>query len=119
MRFIVDECSGPLLARWLSTQGHDVFSVFDDARGISDELVIQKAITENRILITNDKDFGEKVYRNQMHHCGIILLRLQDERSQNKISIIHSLLAEYADKLKGRFVVVTENKVRFAGEYKG
>jgi predicted nuclease of predicted toxin-antitoxin system len=36
MRFLVDECTGPGVARWLTQQGHDVFSVFDDARGGDD-----------------------------------------------------------------------------------
>ncbi len=31
MRFIVDECTGHAVARWLRTQGHDVFSVYDEA----------------------------------------------------------------------------------------
>jgi TusA-related sulfurtransferase len=30
------ECTGPDVARWLSAQGHEVFSVYDEARGASD-----------------------------------------------------------------------------------
>ena len=63
MRFLVDECTGPGTARWLRDQGHDVFSVYDEARGTDDDTIIEKACNENRILITNDKDFGEKVFR--------------------------------------------------------
>lgn len=55
MRFLVDECTGPGVARWLKKQGYEVFSVFEQARGMSDEDVIEKAFTENWILITNDK----------------------------------------------------------------
>lgn len=64
-------------------QGHEVFSVYEEARGIDDEEVIQKAFAENWILITNDKDFGEKVYREQHPHKGVVLLRLEDEQSSN------------------------------------
>ncbi len=81
MRFLVDECTGPAVAAWLLLEGHDIFSVFDEARGIDDSTVIKQAFDENRIIITNDKDFGEKVYREKHPHCGVILLRLQDERS--------------------------------------
>ena len=63
MRFLVDECAGPMVADWLRSQGHDVFSVYDFARGLDDEAVIEKAFIENWILVTNDKDFGEKVFR--------------------------------------------------------
>ena len=63
MRFLVDECTGPAVAAWLRTQGHVVFSVYDDARGLDDDAIIYKAYVEYWILIRNDKDFGEKVYR--------------------------------------------------------
>jgi predicted nuclease of predicted toxin-antitoxin system len=60
MRFLVDECAGPALAHWLQAQGHDVYSVFDLARGAHDDEILQHAFAENRILITTDKDFGKR-----------------------------------------------------------
>ncbi len=114
MRFLVDESTGPSVARWLEGEGHEVFSVYDEARGINDGDVIEKAFAGNWILITNDKDFGEKVYREQRPHKGIILLRLEDERSANKIETIRRLLEKYPDRLANNFVVVTETRVRFA-----
>ncbi len=38
MRFLVDECAGPMVAKWLAAQGHEVFSVYDLARGMKDDL---------------------------------------------------------------------------------
>ena len=66
-------------------------------------------------MITNDKDFGEMVFRERHHHHGIIFLRLDDERSANKIDVLRQLLANYSDKLPEEFVTVTESKVRFSG----
>jgi len=60
MRFLVDECTGPNVASWLRDNDYEVFSVFEDARGMEDNDIIQKAAEENWILITNDKDFGDK-----------------------------------------------------------
>ena len=114
MRFLVDECTGPAVARWLQERGHDVFSVFDEARGMDDDNVVRKACAENRILITNDKDFGEKVYREGHRHKGIVLLRLDDERAASKIDVLGLLLKAYADRLTDCFVVATETQVRFA-----
>ncbi|MBS1253302.1 MAG: hypothetical protein MAG451_02351 [Anaerolineales bacterium] len=114
MRFLVDECTGPAVARWLCEQGHDVFSVFEEARGMEDDDVIQKAFDENWILVTNDKDFGEKVYRERRPHKGVILLRLENERTPNKIDVIRRLLEGYSEELADRFVVVTDTQVRFA-----
>jgi predicted nuclease of predicted toxin-antitoxin system len=114
MRFLVDECTGPGVAAWLRKQNHEVFSVFEESRGINDEDIIQKAASENWILITNDKDFGDKVYRDGRLHRGVILLRLADESSVSKIQVISRLLENYIDRLSDSFVVVTENQVRFA-----
>jgi len=114
MRFLVDESTGPRVAEWLSGQGHEVFSVYESARGTDDEMIVQKAYAENWILITNDKDFGEKVYREHKPHHGIVLLRLNDERAQVKIEVLKRLLANYSDRLTEQFVVATEKSVRFA-----
>jgi hypothetical protein len=43
-----------------------VFSVYEEARGTDDDDLIQKAFVEHWILITNDKDFGEKVFRDNV-----------------------------------------------------
>jgi predicted nuclease of predicted toxin-antitoxin system len=63
MRFLVDECTGSKVANWLRGKNHEVFSVFDEARGMTDDEVLTKAAGENWILITNDKDFGEMIFR--------------------------------------------------------
>ena len=114
MRFLVDECTGPAVAEWLRTQNHEVFSVYDEARGLDDADIIQKAYAENWILITNDKDFGEKVYRERRRHHGVVLLRLDDERASKKVDVLRRLLVRYPDRLSDHFVVVTETRVRFA-----
>jgi predicted nuclease of predicted toxin-antitoxin system len=114
VRSLVDESTGPAVARWLREQHHDVVSVFDEARGISDDEVIRRAYVENRILITNDKDFGAQVYRERFRHRGVVSLRLENERVQNKIAVIRRLLDAYSDLLMDQFVVVTESRVRFA-----
>jgi predicted nuclease of predicted toxin-antitoxin system len=114
MRFLVDENLGPAVARWLRGLGHEVFSVYDELRGLNDDSLLQKAFVENWILITNDKDFGEKVFRELRPHKGIILLRLEDERLANKIAVLTQVLDLYSERLSNNFVVVTESQVRFA-----
>jgi len=43
MRFLVDENVGPIVARWLRQQGHDVFSVYEQARGMDDDDILAKS----------------------------------------------------------------------------
>ncbi|MCA9734771.1 MAG: DUF5615 family PIN-like protein [Deferribacteres bacterium] len=114
MRFLVDECTGVRVAQWLREQNHEVFSVYEQARGMNDEKILEKAIQEKWILVTNDKGFGERIFREKHMHNGVIFLRLMDERSVSKVQTIKRFLYKYADKIDGRFAVVSETKVRFA-----
>lgn len=114
MRFLVDECVGPTVAHWMRQEGHEVFSVYDTARGTEDADILRKANDEKWILTTTDKDFGEQVFRERRPHRGIVLLRLQDERALNRIRAIRRLLQEHTERLADRFLVVTDTGVRFA-----
>ena len=114
MRFIVDECTGPSVAAWLREEGHDVFSVYDSARGSDDVMILNMALRENRVLITNDRDFGEMIFRLNMPHCGIVFLRLADNRSSSKIHILEKLLAGHQDIIEGNFITITEKKIRIS-----
>ena len=82
--------------------------------GMERTVEIRILLEDDRILITNDKDFGEKAYRERRPHWGIVLLRLEDERPASKIEMVRRLLRDYGDRLRGNFVVVTEEHVRIA-----
>lgn len=75
---------------------------------MTDDEVLTKAVNENWILITNDKDFGEMIFRERRQHHGVVFLRLDDERAANKIKTLQ--------KLPEQFGTVTETKVRIAGK---
>ena len=113
MRFLVDECTGPAVARWLRGLAHEVLSIYEVTRGISDHEILERAYRENWIIITNDKDFAEIVFRDNLPHRGVILLRLHDERASPKIEALRKLLDRHEKQLTDRFVVVTESKIRF------
>ncbi|PKN27695.1 MAG: hypothetical protein CVU64_15465 [Deltaproteobacteria bacterium HGW-Deltaproteobacteria-21] len=114
MRFLVDECTGPGVASWLRERDHEVFSVFEESRGMDDDDIIQKALDEKWILITNDKDFGNKIYRDGRLHRGVILLRLENERTSAKVHVLSLLLDAYSGRIPDSFLVVSEGQVRFA-----
>jgi predicted nuclease of predicted toxin-antitoxin system len=96
----------------LKQQGYDAVSIYEELSGIDDDSVLEKALLENRILITSDKDFGEMIFKNKRQHCGVVLLRLIDEKPSNKINVLKSILANYNQNLFGNYVVVTEKTVR-------
>lgn len=114
MRLIVDECTGPSVARWLREQGHDVVYVGDTANGMKDAEIIARAASDKRILITNDRDFGDLIFQSHLPHAGVLLLRLRNERPSSKIAVLDRILRGYGDSLAGNFVVATEHLVRLA-----
>lgn len=109
---MVDECIGLSVAQWLRNKGFNVISVFSEMRGSDDETILAKAFSENRIVITKDKDFGEMVFRYKKPHCGIILLRLLNEQASNKMRVLQNLLHNYQDQLIDNYIVATETSVR-------
>ena len=100
------------MAAWLIDQGHDVFSVFDSARGADDNWVLEKAFLENRILVTNDKGFGEKIFRSGKAHHGVVLLRLSNETPAKKKEVFARVLESFADSILDAYVVANERRIR-------
>ena len=112
MRFIVDESTGAAVVEFLRSLGHDVLAVAESIPQAKDPVILDRAAAEGRILITNDKGFGELVFRSGQAHHSVILLRLRDESASNRVRMVRIVLEGYSDRLAGHFVVATERGVR-------
>ena len=78
-----------------------------------DRDVLALANEEQRVLITNDPDFGELVFRQQLPHSGIIFFRLGEESIPTKARWLGHVLDTYRQRLEERcFIVVTDRGVR-------
>ena len=111
MKFLVDRCAGRRLADWLSSGGHD--SVYAAGLGPDpgDRALLQRAVSEKRILVTIDTDFGRLVYRGGEVHCGIV--RLPDVRCKSRIELMRIVIERYGPQLeKGAIVTVRGEKIR-------
>ena len=73
MKFLIDACAASrLMVHTLTELGHDVITASDIDPRADDEYLLELAYQENRILITEDKDFGDLVFvRGLPHHCII------------------------------------------------
>ena len=112
MRFLFDESVDSRLAGHLVILGHDATVVGRDyPASLSDSDVLAIAHQEGRILITNDKDFGELVFDRHQPHAGVILFRLEEATLATQINRLNHVLAEHAPDL-GRFIVASEWNVR-------
>ncbi|MBO3840562.1 MAG: DUF5615 family PIN-like protein [Thermoproteota archaeon] len=110
MRLLLDESIGIKVYSKLKQMGFDVVSVIHSMRGADDEEIIRKAIDEKRVIVTNDKDFGwlASLYKPP----GVILLRLKDERTENKIKIITYVIEKHRGSILGNILVASEKKIR-------
>jgi len=80
---------------------------------MQDKDLLNLANKEKRILITNDKDFGELVFLQKKLSSGLILLRVKGQRAHDKVKLVKNLLHNYSNKLAKHFTVITEKNFRF------
>jgi predicted nuclease of predicted toxin-antitoxin system len=110
LRFLVDESTGKRLNDLLIEQGFDSLFVGDVSAGLSDELVLQKADEEERILVTDDKDFGELIFRIRKPSGGVVLFRTETTDPNLRMKILLSTIKSHS--LQRNFLILTEDKIR-------
>lgn len=112
LRILADENVPRTAVETLIRLGHDVVWVLRDAPGITDVQVIAWAERECRLLITQDKDFGELAFRAGLPaECGIVLVRLYPPAPVKVAAAIEQLFGA-GTIYPGEFVVVEEHRVR-------
>jgi predicted nuclease of predicted toxin-antitoxin system len=112
MRWLVDECVGAELVRRLRNEGHDVAYMAAEGAGATDPQVLQRAREENRVLLTEDKDFGDLVFRLRLALPGVVLLRILPEDRAIKWGTLSAVIEQFGDGLVGRYVVVEKSRMR-------
>ncbi len=112
MRIVANENVSATVIEQLRAGGHDVLSVKESMRGQVDEAVLARAQTEQRLVVTHDKDFGELAFRSGLPaSCGVILLRLAgSSRDSDNRRAIEAL--ESRTDWAGHFSVVTDDRIR-------
>lgn len=112
MKFIADEnVDYPIITR-LRADGHEVHAVVESSAGITDEQVLEQANQQEMVLLTNDKDFGELVYRDKRYTCGIMLFRLAGLSNLRKAEIVAGVIKEHMGELEKAFTVITPHNIR-------
>ncbi len=98
MKIVADESVDFTIIKNLRDQGLEVIAIFEERPSITDEEVLGIAVNLKALLITEDKDFGELVFRLKLPHCGIILLRLGSIPTEQKGELAsRSILAHLAE----------------------
>jgi rRNA-processing protein FCF1 len=84
MRFLADEGVDAAIVSAIRSEGHDVRWMAEELEGTTDDIVLEAAARDARILITEDKDFGELVFRQRLHHRGVVLMH--DEGKEYEVA---------------------------------
>jgi predicted nuclease of predicted toxin-antitoxin system len=112
VRFLVDESTGHSVVQLLRSLGHDVVAAREVMPRAEDTAIFARAAQDGRVLVTNDKDFGELVIRRGQPHAGVLLLRLRDERPSVRAQVVRTVVQRWPEELAGAFTVATEQQVR-------
>ena len=112
LKFIVDVGVGRSVEKWLSSQNYNVIAISAINPEMEDIQIIEFANKEDGFIITMDKDFGELVFKKDKKHKGILLLRLEDADSEEKLAAIQNIIPEYLETLQNKFSVYQNGKLR-------
>ena len=112
MRFLADENVSRLVIARLRDEGHDVVSVAETRPGAPDDDILNAAEADSRILITEDRDFGEMVVRQRLGLVGVILLELDRLANSAEAEVVAEVVSAHAARLAGNLLVVEPGRIR-------
>jgi predicted nuclease of predicted toxin-antitoxin system len=112
VRWLADECVAAPLVTFLRAQGHDVRYVAETAVGLSDADVMALALREKRLLLTEDKDFGDLVFRRERAVPGVVLMRVSSEIPALKTTRLAAAVERYGEELLDRYTVIEASRFR-------
>lgn len=112
LRFLADESCDFAAVRALRAEGFDVLAVAEVTPGAEDDQVIEYAVNQGRLLLTEDKDFGQLVYAAGHASCGIILIRYTPAARPTLGPRIVALVRDYGHRLTNSFAVLRPDQIR-------
>jgi len=112
MRFLADESCDFVVVQALRADGHDVTTVVQLARGAADAEVMVLADQDNRVLLTEDKDFGQIFYAETDRARTVVLIRFPSALRGTLASTMSEFIHRWGEQITGCFVVIQPGRVR-------
>ena len=103
------------VAQALKDEGHDVLRASEVGQARADDYqILQKAIVENRILVTLDEHFGDWVILPLSEHSGVIRLKINPTTSKNAIKLLLPFIRLHSsDQLKNYLVILSPKRSKW------
>jgi predicted nuclease of predicted toxin-antitoxin system len=115
MMFLADESCDFIVVRALRAVGYDILAVTEFSPGATDEEVLDLCLNEQRILLTEDRDFGEWIFAHGTSVKGVLLIRYPSNARRRLPGEVITLLDEHLSDLSGSFVVLEPGRARIRG----
>lgn len=115
MKFLVDNALSPLVAEGLRDDGYDAVHVLDyQMHKATDMEILERAIAEERIVISLDTDFGTLLAQYQMEKPSVILIRAPLLKTAKAyLAIVLTNLPELIESLEqGCMAVIEQGSLR-------
>jgi predicted nuclease of predicted toxin-antitoxin system len=110
--FLANENVASAVVDALRADGHDAVWIYEVGPGSTDDVVPALALTEHRVLLTFDKDFGELTFRlGRLATPGVILLRPHLRSPDYLVRFAQAVLAQ-GHTWEGHFAVAEEGRLR-------
>ena len=116
LRFLADESCDFAVVRSLRGAGYDVVAIAESLPAALDIEVLRLSVQENRILVTEDKDFGEWVFAHGEAMSGVLLIRFPGTMRDQLGESINALVSKHGAELLKRFAVLEPGRVRIHGK---
>ena len=112
MKLLANESFPKIAVDAIRNAGHDVLWARTHMTGKSDDVILQRAQDDERIVVTFDQDFGELAFRwGLCARCGVLLFRLRTQSPDHVRDRVLETLSAHSD-WQGNFFVVEEHRVR-------
>ena len=112
VKFLADGSCHFLIVRTLCLAEYDVLSVAESYPSASDHQVLRHATKKKRMLLTEDKDFGEWVFAHGENVSGVILIRFPANARRQLGEEIKALVDIHGLELMRNFVVLEPGRAR-------
>ncbi|MCP5053813.1 MAG: hypothetical protein GY940_41990 [bacterium] len=112
-KYLADEGFSFAITSVLREKGYCIKWIGDISPGVPDRVVYKMAEEDDRIILTEDKDFGELAVRYKLKATGVILLRINEAEKGLRQKRVIELLEKFPGKLEGHLVVIDSEKFRF------
>lgn len=119
LRLYLDQMIQVKVADTLRKNGFDVLRCIDTGQERSDDKkILEKAIEQNRTLVTLDSHFGDWVVLPLSRHSGVIRLKVHPTSSDNILTVLLPFLNRiFAEKVRNKLIILSSTKEKWIKTY--